>query len=663
MFNIFRPTLFIFRDINFSIDTIKQDRFVRERGFRKLTELEAGREIDERSSTHDDADHNHNDNEDNQESNCLTTISRWPLKLVRALCWTLEYNQLRGWDFMAFFLNVTVLSIRTCMNFVHLSRDTIARDQETGEYLDPTLRFMESIYLIDQLDKTDQSGLLHQLSCLILVSLILQRFSALAHRIRGANLNRDKYAKLNVIQLNFSYYLALRSSLAGCWRIFCYGAMHECRRKFALRDGRATRFGQMHRKLNGLNKIDKLYYFNQLNFNDCYRSLNRDLKLEPDARFFLARPSHRSDPTSLSLLLFVYFGGSLFIVLATILNTSALIWPDLEACGCDPSRPFETKWFRRCFADTRFVAVLLQMVIVNVLIGLNCTDLFNLIQSSMTEVSRSSMVRGMLDVEVKIHRSYLRLFIRYLTENNLAILADTRHARPTRYDNCPLEDLKYWIDIQPTAISQRKPLDSNLSSCRSTISRTRAKTKSTITYKDYRCLIHDFRSANFIDQSELEQFNHNIEYVTNLIGLLQSEQTDLKSHFTWNLNLSILSGTLGLSLAFTLLVQSKSIPYMIVCINFSITLLVTLAISLFMGAASERGFKLLHKTMEPLMANELGLISMPVVSELQKVYHHLSAIEHRSFMLLGNIPLTFGSLTSITGWIATCNLLLHRFIQ
>lgn len=62
------------------------------------------------------------------------------------------------------------------------------------------------------------------------------------------------------------------------------------------------------------------------------------------------------------------------------------------------------------------------------------------------------------------------------------------------------------------------------------------------------------------------------------------------------------------------------------------------------------------------MANELRLIDPEVVRQIQKICDHLNRIESRSFTILGFLPLTFGSMTNLLGWIATGNLLLQRLL-
>lgn len=59
------------------------------------------------------------------------------------------------------------------------------------------------------------------------------------------------------------------------------------------------------------------------------------------------------------------------------------------------------------------------------------------------------------------------------------------------------------------------------------------------------------------------------------------------------------------------------------------------------------------------MVNEMRLIDDEVVRQLRSICDHLSQIENRSFIVLGSIPLTFGSMTSIIGWVATGNVLIQ----
>lgn len=48
------------------------------------------------------------------------------------------------------------------------------------------------------------------------------------------------------------------------------------------------------------------------------------------------------------------------------------------------------------------------------------------------------------------------------------------------------------------------------------------------------------------------------------------------------------------------------------------------------------------------MVNESTIVEPDIIDKLQRVSDHLSRIENRSFIVLGNFPLTFGSMTSVS---------------
>lgn len=59
-------------------------------------------------------------------------------------------------------------------------------------------------------------------------------------------------------------------------------------------------------------------------------------------------------------------------------------------------------------------------------------------------------------------------------------------------------------------------------------------------------------------------------------------------------------------------------------------------------------FRRIYHNLIPLMVNESNVVDAKIVSKVQQVSDHLSRIENRSFLVLGNFPLTFGSMTSVS---------------
>lgn len=48
------------------------------------------------------------------------------------------------------------------------------------------------------------------------------------------------------------------------------------------------------------------------------------------------------------------------------------------------------------------------------------------------------------------------------------------------------------------------------------------------------------------------------------------------------------------------------------------------------------------------MANELHIVDPDVSEKIVKIFEHLSDIENRGFVIAGNLPLTFGSVISVS---------------
>lgn len=48
------------------------------------------------------------------------------------------------------------------------------------------------------------------------------------------------------------------------------------------------------------------------------------------------------------------------------------------------------------------------------------------------------------------------------------------------------------------------------------------------------------------------------------------------------------------------------------------------------------------------MADELHIVDPDVSEKIVKIFEHLSDIENRGFVIAGNLPLTFGSVISVS---------------
>lgn len=102
----------------------------------------------------------------------------------------------------------------------------------------------------------------------------------------------------------------------------------------------------------------------------------------------------------------------------------------------------------------------------------------------------------------------------------------------------------------------------------------------------FRTALAAYRAELNIEKS-LSEFNDNINYLIDLVGVLQSELGDMKEHFTTYINLNILFGIATSSIAVDLLFSSKTTLDLVIHVNASIITIAPLIYAMFMGATSE----------------------------------------------------------------------------
>lgn len=682
MFNFLKSYSYLACKINFAVDRIEHDRLIRER---RIARTSGSAET---------------------EANSLVTPIRGS-GFIGDLIWMLRYNQLGLVDLLIFLASVAVHVLNSIPSicYILLPRE---RDPRTGCYLNPVMRFFESIYLVEILSKTDSSGLLNQLVLCISFPLVLRRVACLKTKLNNAKINRYKYVKLDSIQMNVAqaHHFAL-DSIYSWWPFLLACARHKCNRKFMLRGPNGRRLKRIARKLILLDKIDWLYCYNLIDFNSCYpevedgpqvihplRQYDSQEKKNGNSMFccllfefprsssqtrplFVAKPFHRMHPKAVLYLTILYLVALTALSLICMISILVYYYPIVESYGLDVDNLLTTLpgAFLKSFQDLKNVIGLISSGLWLLFLTLNLLEVTNLVHIAVSQMTRAHAVTEMLDVEVDWHRSYVKLFLKYLEQQNLSQrLEDIEMMRRTdlfRNSEVPIyaefgdayssNDAQDWLSLKLYCSGAPR-------------------------YRSVEQLVHDFTRSS-INEEKIVEFNENINYLLILIRVLQEEQVDMKLHFTWNLNLAVFAGTIGLSIASYMFYHCESFHQLLVTTIATYTIVLPLAVSLFMGATGEIAFRKIALKLRPLMINELRFVDTNTVLKLQRIYSHLSLIENRSIMILGNLPLTFGSLISVStlfkynrlitsnqllikiyshnqiiGWIASCNLLFQRLI-
>lgn len=114
------------------------------------------------------------------------------------------------------------------------------------------------------------------------------------------------------------------------------------------------------------------------------------------------------------------------------------------------------------------------------------------------------------------------------------------------------------------------------------------------------------------------------------------------------MDVNIIFGVVEASIALALMLNTDDIMFIILASTFGFVSLISLFISLLTGATSELAFSNIYRHLSPFLVNELSMVERKVHSRIFKICKKLVHSENRSFVILGNFPLTAGSVPSVS---------------
>lgn len=680
MFYIFKVYTYLACRVNFVVDTIQHDRFTYERRIAKRFGDSETCPIQCQRQGHQ--------------------IKRglW-LGLVDDLVWMLEYNQLKLFHLLLYLANLSFLLIYSIVSLCYIVKSS-DRDPKTGQYNDPVMRFIDSLYLFEIWRKSEDVSAIHKSSLIICFPIALRRIESLIFKLRNSKINRYQYVKLNAIQINVAQtdYFAV-PNWRSFWNFLRALREHKCRQKYTLRGPKSQRYKQMASRMLGLHKIDRLYYYNPLDFDDCFRDASRYLieygrrqvsgysrehhqltaydgrkslserlaalltRSQSSLRLFSARPIHRVRPHASHVIIVLYLLALLVYIMVIPFSILVFYYPFTFDYGLERDNILITfpVAFIGSLEDPKNLAAFIELTLYMTFAAINLCDTACLVHNAVVELSRATAVIDMLDVEVDFHRNHLRAFSKYLLKNNLTIFGLTEFNGRDDDDDDDEDDNDFGDDFDVGAEMENSDFDPEVGPkptigdyCGEVFGDTQYVANAAdllmrnhLRGREVEQLIRDFKIST-VHQGQLLDFNENIRYLLNLIKTLQEEYADLTVYFTLSLNLGVLTGTVGLSVVSSMYYNCKTFHHAVSITLGTYVIVVPLIVSLFMGATSEISFRKITKKIQPLMLNELKLIDLETIKDLQNVYSHLSSIKNRSFMVLGNLPLTFGSLPSVS---------------
>lgn len=574
MFALFRLATFISNNINHSTDTLQYERFFNQR---KLP---------------NDPSQSNSGNKNKQHKSASSS-------LLARISWLLEYNH-NGLPYlivtiMRLYANLFGLVTQSLYSILPFNRDPF-----TNEYLNPILRTMEYIHIYNYFEKYH---MFNKIFALHLIQSMLMYCGWIRRKINNAMTNRYAYKKISIIEVDMAYADEIFSDIRGWVRLVLTLGRHECHMKSSLRTRRGKAMKELSQQLRKSHRIDRLYYFNQIEFNDCYKDMNIFVKTHlhqrnepttgsmqdnsknskqvfwrsfnlPERRSFVPEPGHRMDPVEFSLMVIFLTGGTvmdLLLVTASIASYLSL-----------------GEWSANSIQEIpRLLAVLIESFMFFLPLALNAYDCGLVCFSSLLCHSRARKLTNMLRTELKVYSSLVEAFW---------LDMDSYHQQSYRRGKSNLnwltEHSEQSMKLQESGPQlMLKDMNAHIHSLTSTrinylgLSPHKRDERSMLEIS-----IEDFREH--IGQEKLKEMNDNLSYLLDLVDVLQNEHHDARKSLTNYLNLNLLFSIPCLAVSFTITTSASSRAEFCLAIASILASWIPMFICMFLGATSERSVSL-----------------------------------------------------------------------
>lgn len=520
--------------------------------------------------------------------------------LDRFICW-INYNQVGFLQFVSYSLNVIFLMITLIKSSVY-ALFPVERNPITDLYVHEVPRFLESIYLVDLFNKLERGTMLNRLVAVQAVHFLLLRFRSIQLSFRKAEMNRGRYHKLNIVDINMSYLHVFRTSFRGWIKFLMEGGKHECDHFNALSSERGQKMKMLLRRLKRADRIDRIYYVNQIDFDECYlkrkdfvldqSKTSRDDQCEissntpPSNRLtwkrafgcekkprFVPRPFHRLDPRHLFGVTCLYlFNSSLVFGLSSIALYGFYVVGLREKLSPSNGQPK---------LDARFLIFLVQRWMFVILYGMNAYDHGLMCYNTFLSYSRANKVWRMLDREISFQRYHVVRFAQFLHEKNLTV--NDESLRLTIQDPKPAQTTLGGRFLSNTFHGYPHRTQHDVYRTSRDLTRISEVEQNKLDYR-----------RNFIPESDIIETNQNIDHIIDLIGVLLDELSDLKSSFTLFVSTAILFGTCGAAITFTLVLELRE-PHEVILVHvYNLVSVAPMIIALLMAAVGELSVGIEH---------------------------------------------------------------------
>lgn len=562
MFAIYKPVVFLSNDLNLSTDILQHARFRRER--RQSRNCLPSTKLDDHTRP--------NGSKPSPLSGRLSHLLRYHDNGFLCLLFTI----------LRLSANILGLISQSMYCFLPLDRDPL-----TDDYLNPMLRTMERMFIYNYFD---QCHIFNKLFALHLLQTMLMYSRNVHLKIKNSQINRFKYEEVNIVQVDIAFAHEIYSNLRGWFSIMLSLGQHECRTRSYLQSERGKAMKSLSEKLKKSDKIDRLYYYNQIEFDDCYKSWDIHVRTQsqetgksrdnqdfrwydhllyfnlPGRRMFAPEPGHRMDPIEMSILLIFYVAGTAFVLILVVIGYLS--------------------YFSLCEAShvkSRLLTVLIGNSLFFVPIAMNSFDCGLVCFCSLLRQSRARKLTNMLATEMEAYRSLVEVF--WLTvgkyneqtscrgESNLNFLAE--HSR-ARQDCGP----KYNSTSTDYHVCSLICIRNNHEASRSSV-------PDQIEHSLLEDSIDNFK--RHIGERRLQEINSNISYLLNILSVLQNEHSDLRKNFTNYLNMNLIFSIPCLAFSFTVITTlASSLAEIYLALVLACVSSIPMVICMFLGATSER---------------------------------------------------------------------------
>lgn len=543
IFNLYRPFLYTVDSINHSVHTINRDKLALELARAKTNDLQNSGQK----------------NEHHQSDSRKPSISGF-VDDIRAFQHQSGTSSLSLFLFILQITTILLLMLCAMINSLGPKRRAMIAD----EHAHPAVKHIEYIFYLDFFHRYSSSALYNQFVMLLLCQAFILRVKDFFIRLNTARVNKQKYTKLNIIQLYIGYLYTFYGTWSE-WKHFLWNSLsHKCHAETCLNEARFKEMKKLSEELRFSSRLDKIYVLNQIEFCNCYAGFDFKLNeldkvtsdqiIDPPGKFALQinkrtpytpKPLHQMDPVSLYQMTLIYVASYIGGFALMIIILAQLWYIELIAHGLD----WHSSWMPSLsdvyatMQDLPSMLRLLEAFVSFCFILSNSHDCGLLILSSFACHSRGQKVIHLINQQASYLNKHSRVF----------------GATPEQPDREAHDQMR-----------ARRNSDSN-----------KVKTR--------RGSILPIKPTSLdIAQEYVRELNSNIRYILDLVKVLCAELDDLKSYFTFYLNCGVFFGAIGSTLVYSGLSRVTIFNERMLIYQAAIIPAVPILFASILGATSER---------------------------------------------------------------------------